>query len=121
VRDSPIMADCERTTWRLHSTNGYSALVGTVVSETDSGLVHEVRLETRLPDEAEPAVAVATMPLSSLRIEKLVASLRAWLAQPLGAIASDPLETAIDLALQPSHSLKLKFGVADNVITTRGQ
>jgi hypothetical protein len=115
------MADCERTTWRLHSTNGYSALVGTVVSETDSGLVHEVRLETRLPDEAEPAVAVATMPLSSLRIEKLVASLRAWLAQPLGAIASDPLETAIDLALQPSHSLKLKFGVADNVITTRGQ
>jgi hypothetical protein len=93
------MAEGERTGWRLRSTNGYSALVGTAVSGTDGASpVLEVRLEARLPDDSDPAVAVATMPPSSLRTAKSIASLRAWPAQPLGAIASDPFETAADLA-----------------------
>ncbi len=115
------MADGERATWRLQSTDGYSFLVGTLVSEANGGLVHELRLETRLPDEAEPATAIVTMPLSPLRLAMLIESLSAWLVQPLGAIASDPFEAAVDLALQRWHSLKLTFGSSDDVITTRGQ
>jgi hypothetical protein len=107
--------------WQLASTNGYSRLAATLVGDEGSSLVHELRLESRLPGEAGGSFVAAQMVLSRRSLVELVDTLRPWLAQPLGALAADTLEASAELAAEDSDSLRVSFGSADDLVLTAGQ
>jgi hypothetical protein len=51
-----------------------------------------IRLEYRVPDDREPVtVEVPQVRIDRAGLGALVAALKPWLAQPLGALANDPL------------------------------
>ena len=94
-------------------------LIGSDASEPPN--TWRVRLEYRVPDDREPV----TVEVPQLRIERaslsaVVAALKPWLAQPLGALANDPLAYAIDLAADPANRLLLELGEREDIIAGVG-
>jgi hypothetical protein len=80
-----------------------------------------IRLEYRVPDDPEPVtVEVPQVRIDRGSLSALVAALKPWLAQPLGALANDPLAYAIDLAADPASRLLLELGEREDVITVVG-
>jgi hypothetical protein len=98
--------------WSLSSTHGYTRLVGLAHSSSNESVVSGVRIEYRLPDEQEAPVIVEipSLRLDTRRLRALAVELRSWLAQPLGALATDTLEYSVDLAMEASDRLFVGFG-----------
>lgn len=103
--------------WELRSTNGYSCVSGAVDSHdanssSDVVDIWRVRLEYALPDERKsPAIVeVPRLRLDPRGLRALGEELRSWLAQPLGALASNTFTYSVDLAAEPSDRLLIDFG-----------
>lgn len=105
--------------WTLSSTGGYVRLIGSDASEPPD--TWRVRLEYRVPDDPEPVtVDLPQVRFARANLSALVAALKPWLAQPLGALANDPLAYAIDLAADPANRLLLELGEREDVVTVVG-
>lgn len=102
--------------WTLNSSNGYSRLSGVI--DNGEGVRMRLRLEYRLPDEARwgAITELATFRPDLERFGALTDSLRSWLAQPLDAMARDPLVYSIELAAGHGDRLMVEFGHRDDLV-----
>jgi hypothetical protein len=104
--------------WGISSTNGNARLSCVLDHDDGISLVHEVRIDYRLPgdEQATASASVRRLALSKDRLGELLVDLRSWLGQPLDAIGARGFEHRADLAEEAAQSLTLEFGPRQDLI-----